>query len=328
MKAVIMTAPAADGSATSVADIGEPRPGPGQVAIEVAYAGVNFIDVMARRGDPGYASAWPYVPGLEVAGTIRSVGGGVRGLHAGQRVAAFTPGGGMAEVAIASAGVTVEVPPGVPLGTAASAPLAVSTALLLLTDRARLRPGESVLMHSASGGIGSVVSQVAAALGAGRRIGTVGRPGKIAAGLAAGWDEVLAREAGLAGAVRRVAPGGVDVILDPAGTDLLDLDLSIAAPGGRVILFGNAGGGTQAPLPPAGRLIGANIGVLGFSMSRLSATAPGAVAAALAKGLEMIAAAQIRPELTIVESLGSVAGIHDLLAAGRGNGKYVTKVRD
>jgi len=77
MKAVIMTAPAVDGSTTRVADIDEPRPGPGQVALDVAYAGVNFIDVMARRGDPGYAFAWPYVPGLEVAGTIRSVGAGL-----------------------------------------------------------------------------------------------------------------------------------------------------------------------------------------------------------------------------------------------------------
>jgi NADPH:quinone reductase len=168
MRAVIMAAPATDGSTTRVADIDEPQPGPGQVAIDVAYAGVNFIDVMARRGDPGYASAWPYVPGLEVAGTIRSVGSGVHDLHAGDRVAALTPGGGMAEVAIAAAEVTVGVPPDAPLGTAASAPLVVSTALLLLTDRARIRPGESVLMHSASGGIGSVVSQVAAALGSGR----------------------------------------------------------------------------------------------------------------------------------------------------------------
>jgi NADPH:quinone reductase len=74
------------------------------VAIDVAYAGINFIDVMARRGDPGYADAWPYVPGLEVAGSIVSVGSGVHGLHAGNRVAAFTPGGDMAEVAIAAAG--------------------------------------------------------------------------------------------------------------------------------------------------------------------------------------------------------------------------------
>src|SRR6266849_5249338 len=149
MKAVIMTGPAMDGSTTSVADIDEPQPGPGQV------------------------------------------GSGVHDLHAGERVAAFTPGGGMAEVAVAAADVTVEVPPDVPLGTAASAPLVVATALLLLTGRARIRPGESVLIHSASGGIGAVVSQVAAALGSGRRIGTVGRPDKIAAGVAAGWDEVF-----------------------------------------------------------------------------------------------------------------------------------------
>ena len=124
----------------------------------------------------------------------------------------------------------------------------------------------------------------------------------------------------------KAAPGGVDVILDPVGTALLDLDLSIAAPGGRVVLFGNAAGGAQPPLPPAGRLIGGNVGVLGFSMSRLSATAPRAVASALAKGLEMIAAGQVRPEVTIVEPLESVAAIHDLLAAGHGRGKYVTKV--
>jgi NADPH:quinone reductase len=171
----------------------------------------------------------------------------------------------------------------------------VSTALLLLTDRARIRPRRVAAHASASGGIGSIVSQVAAALGAGQRIGTVGRPDKIADGLAAGWDEVFAREAALAEALRTVAPEGVDVIMDPLGTALLDLDLSIAAPGGRVVLFGNAAGGAQAPLPPAGRLIGGNVGVLGFSMSRLGVTAPKAVASALAKGLEMIAAAKIRP---------------------------------
>jgi len=75
LAAAIMAAPDMDGSTASVADIDEPQPGPGQAAIDSAYAGVNFIDVMARRGDPGYATAWPYVPGLEVAGTIRSVGG-------------------------------------------------------------------------------------------------------------------------------------------------------------------------------------------------------------------------------------------------------------
>ncbi|WP_205413237.1 quinone oxidoreductase family protein [Amycolatopsis ruanii] len=274
MKALLMSGPAVDGSATNVAEVPAPEPGPGQVAIDVAYAGINFIDVMARRGDPGYASGWPYVPGLEVAGTIRAVGAGVTGRQIGQRVAAFTPGGGLAQVALAGAEVTAPVPDGVALATAASARLVVATALLLLTERARLRPGETVLMHSASGGLGSVVSQVATALGGARRIGTVGRPDKIADGLAAGWDDVFARDGDLADAVHTIAPDGVDVVLDPTGTALLDLDLSLLAPGGRVVLFGNAGGGTPAPLPPVGRLIGDNAGIVGFSMSRLIATDP------------------------------------------------------
>ena len=307
MKAVIVSAPAIDRSTTSVAEAGEPEPGPGQVAIVVAYAGINFIDVMAPRGDPGYASGWPYIPGLEIAGTIRSVGAGVHELRPGQRVAAFTSGGGLAEVAIAAADVTVAIPPRVPLEIAASAPLAVSTAVLLLADRARIRPGESVLMHSASGGIGSVVSQ-------------------IAAGLHAGWDDVFARDTNLAEAVMEVAPGGVDVILDPTGTALVGLNLSIAAPGARIVLFGNAAGGTPPPLPPVGRLIGGNVGLLGFSMSRLVATAPKAAAAALGEGLGMIADGQVQPKLTIVESLEAVAATHDLLAAGSGSGKYVAKV--
>ncbi|MFB9691180.1 quinone oxidoreductase family protein [Amycolatopsis plumensis] len=321
-----ISGPASDGSTSKVAELDDPKPEAGQVAIDVAYAGINFIDVMARRGDPGYASGWPYVPGLEVAGTVRALGEGVRDLHLGQRVAAFTSGGGLAQVAVAAADVTVGVPGGVPLEIAAAAPLALSTAVLLLTEKARIRPGETVLMHSASGGIGSVVAQVAAALGSGVRIGTVGRPEKVAVARATGWDEVFSRDTDLPDAVSKIAPDGVDVILDPTGTALLDLDLMIAAPGARIILFGNPRGGTPEPLPPLGRLIGGNVGLLGFSMSRLNATVPALVARALSTGLDMIADGTVRPEVTVVESLESVAAVHDLLAAGVGNGKYVVKL--
>src|ERR1700733_6366843 len=132
MRALRMTAPAADSSATQVAEVDEPRPGPGEVAIEVAFAGVNFLDVMARRGDPGYASGWPYVAGLEVAGTVLAVGDGVAGRRVGERVAAFTAGGGFAEVAVVPAALSVEVPPEVGLEVAAAAPIVTSTAVLLL----------------------------------------------------------------------------------------------------------------------------------------------------------------------------------------------------
>jgi NADPH2:quinone reductase len=113
------------------------------VTIDVAYAGVNFMDVMARRGDAGYVGAWPYAPGLEVSGAVREIGPDVTGLAVGQRVGAFTAGGGLAEVALVRAEFVVPVPEGVQSSVAAAAPLMLTTALLLLQDAARFRPGET-----------------------------------------------------------------------------------------------------------------------------------------------------------------------------------------
>jgi NADPH2:quinone reductase len=326
MRALRMTAPAADSSATEIAEVPEPSPGLGELAIDVVFAGVNFIDVMARRGDPGYASGWPYVAGLEVAGTVRAVGDGTGDLKVGDRVAAFTPGGGFAEVAVAPAALTVEVPPGVALEAAAAAPLMLSTAVLLLEHSVRIRPGESVLMHAASGGLGSALPQVAAALLSGARVGTVGGPGKVPAATAAGWDHAVTNSATSASAVRDLVPGGIDVILDPTGTQNLDLDLAVAAPGARIVLFGNPAGGTPAPLPPMGRLIGGNVGIVGFSISSLSRTRPAAVAAALRRSLSLLAAGDVRLDVTVADGLEAVPGIHDLLAARRASGKHVARV--
>jgi NADPH2:quinone reductase len=266
------------------------------------------------------------VAGLEVAGTVLAVGDGVASRRVGDRVAAFTSGGGFAEVAIAPAALTVEVPPEVGLEVAAAAPLMMSTAVLLLEDVVRIRPGESVLMHSAGGGLGSAVPQVAAAVHSGTRIGTVGDPGKITAAVAAGWDEVVTDSTSSAAAIRELVPGGVDVILDPAGTRNLDLDLTVAAPGARIVLFGNPAGGAPSPLPAMGRLIGGNVGILGFSMSSLRRTRPATVAAALRRSLSLLAAGDVKLDVTVADGLGAVSGIHDLLAARRGSGKHVARI--
>jgi NADPH2:quinone reductase len=319
-----MSGPSPGPDRTQVRELDAPRPGPGQVSIDVGYAGINFIDVMARRGDPAYASGWPYVPGLEVAGTIRELGAGVAGLPAGQRVAAFTRGGGLAEVAIADASLVVPVPEGVALPVAAAAPLMLSTAFLLLSDVARIQPGESVLMHSASGGVGGAVAQLAPHLGASLSIGTVGGPDKADQALRSGWQLAFTRGAQLAGAVRAAAGGGVDVILDPSGTALLDVDLELAAPGGRIVLFGNPGGGQPGPLPPLARLIGGNLTLSGFSMSRLTATSPARATGALRRVLGLLADQKLNIAVTEVGSLDDVPAVQQSLAEGRGLGKYVT----
>ena len=252
MQALTMIEPSPGTDQTEVRKVDDPQPGPGEVTIDVAYAGINFMDVMARRGDPGYASGWPYVPGLEVSGSVREVGPGFTTLEPGQRVVAYTPGGGLAEIARTRAEFVVPLPDQVALPVAAAAPLMLTTALLLLTDAARFRPGDSVLVHGASGGIGSAVAQLVPALGGGLRIGTVGRPDSVTAALGNGYDVAFAWTEDVPAAVRAATNGvGADIVLDPQGTVLLDTDLAVTAPGGRIVLFGNAGGGELAPLPPA-----------------------------------------------------------------------------
>lgn len=322
-----MTGPSPGVDRTEIREIAEPRPGPGEVTIDVAYAGINFLDVMARRGDAGYVDAWPYAPGLEVSGAVREIGPDITNLAVGQRVSAFTAGGGLAEVALVRAEFVVPVPDQVQSPAAAAAPLMLTTALLLLQDAARFRPGETVLMHSASGGVGSAVAQLVPVLGGGLRIGTVGRPGKVASALKSGYDVAVARGEDMAEAVRAATDGaGVDIVLDPLGAAMLKADLAVTAPGARIVLFGNAGGGEQAPLPSTGRLIGGNLAIGGFSIRRLWATAPHRASSGLRRVLDLITQGRLDIAITEVGSLADVAAVHQLLAEGRGEGKYVVRL--
>jgi NADPH:quinone reductase len=328
VQALTMIGPSQGADQTEVRKVEDPAPGPGEVTIDVAYAGINFMDVMARRGDPGYAKAWPYQPGLEVSGSVREVGPGFTTLAVGQRVVAYTPGGGLAEVARTRAEFVVPLPDRVALPLAAAAPLMLTTALLLLTDAARFRPGDSVLMHSAGGGIGSAIAQLVPALGGGLRIGTVARPDAVAATLASGYDVAVARTEDVVEPVRAATNGvGADIVLDPQGTALLDADLGLTAPGGRIVLFGNAGGGELAPLPPAGRLIGGNLAIGGFSVTGLWANAPHRASAGLRRVLDLLADGRLDIAITEVGSLAETPAAQQLLAEGRGHGKYVTRVQ-
>lgn len=328
MRALVFEGPAPDASRTRVDDVAVPQPGSGQVTIDVDCAGVNFKDVMARRGDAGYVRAWPFVPGLEAAGTVRTVGAGVRDFAVGDRVTAFTDSGGLAEVAVAPAALTVRVPDSLDLEVAAAAHGALATAVLLVEDFARVRAGDSVLVHSAAGGVGRAVAQVARLAGADRCVGTVGSTDRVAAARDAGYDAIVVRDATLAEAVRAATHGrGVDVVLDPQGTPLLDVDVAVTAPGGRVVLFGNAGGAALDPLPPAARLFATNVSVGGFSLGALAATAPERVVRAVKRVLDLLVAGRLDVELLVVDGLERAAEAQQALADGRGRGKQVVRVR-
>jgi len=329
MQALVFDQPAPDTSATTVKNITAPAPGPGQVAVRVAYAGINFKDVMARRGDSGYVSRWPFIPGMEVAGTIISAGPGVTTYREGDHVVALTNQGGLAEVAVADAALTVPLPAGLDLARAVTAPGAVTTALLLHNRVARIQAGDVVLVHSAAGAVGRALADVVRATSGARLIGAVGAASRIGAAQAAGYPDVFVRGEALSDEIRSATAGrGVDIVLDPQGTTFLAQDLAMLAPGGRIILFGNAAGGTLAPLPPTHLLYGNNASVGGFSLAALSATAPETVAAAMQTALQMLAAGQAAATPIIIEGLTAAPNAQQALAEGAGKGKYVVRVRE
>jgi NADPH2:quinone reductase len=297
------------------------------VAIEVKAAGVNFIDVMARRGDPGYADRWPFVPGLEVAGVVRALGPGVEAPPVGTPVAAFTRAGGLAEVAVVRSELAIPMPDTLPFVQAAAAPGTLTTAALLVGQAARLRTGESLLVHSAAGGVGHAVAAWARLHGVGLLLGTTGSPDRVPPAEKAGYDAVLVRGDDMVARVRELTDGrGVDVVLDSQGTAQVESDLDLIAAGGRVVLYGNAAGTPLAQLPAAGRLYAGNASIAGFSMSSMSRNAPGLIGQALTEVLHLAATEQLAIEVTTIDGLTAAPDAQQALAEGRGAGKYVVRL--
>src|SRR4051794_17329936 len=171
-----------------LADVPDPVPGPGQILIEVAAAGVNFIETYQRTGR--YRLPLPFTPGAEAAGTVAALGEGVTDFEVGQLVASVDVKGSYAEKALVNADRAVPVPEGLPAESAAGALLQGMTAHYLLRSTYPVQPGDTVLVHAAAGGMGLLLTQLVKLLG-GRVIGTVSTPEKEKLARDAGADEIL-----------------------------------------------------------------------------------------------------------------------------------------
>ncbi|WEO78299.1 zinc-binding dehydrogenase [Cryobacterium sp. SO2] len=326
MRALTFSGPSTDISRTGVTVLPTPLPGPGEVLIRITHAGINFKDVMMRRGDPGYVPVWPVIPGLEVAGVVERFGDGVDDLEVGMRVAALTNIGGLAEYVVASQALTARIPDGVPSAVAAVVPGVWTTAWLLLHEAARVRAGDTVLVHSAAGAVGAAIAAIAAAIPDTTLVGVVGAASRIEDARRAGYQHVFVRDGHLVDAVlTRLGGSGVDVVLDPQGTAWLDADLRVLAPTGRVVLFGNASGAPLDPLP-TGELYAGNASVGGFSIGALSATAPTRVKRAMEAVLSGIAEGSLAPEVTVAQGLDQAAARQQQLADGSAKTKHVISI--
>ena len=219
----------------------EPTAGPGQAVVRIAAAGLNFIDTYHRTGL--YPRDLPFVPGMEAAGVVESVGPDVSNLTAGDRVAWCTAPGAYAEAAAVPAEALIPVPDEVSLGTAAAAALQGLTAQYLVRDTFPLGGGASCLIHAGAGGVGLLLTQVAKRLGA-TVYATVGSEEKAELSRAAGADHVIVytRE-DFAERVREI--GGercLDAVYDGVGRSTLAAGLDLLRPRGVMAAFGNASG--------------------------------------------------------------------------------------
>jgi NADPH2:quinone reductase len=226
-------------------EVPDPVPGEGQLLVDVAAAGVNYIDTYHRSGL--YPMRMPLILGLEGAGRVREVGPGTTGFEPGDRVAwAHTPGSYAERVAVRAVE-AVKIPDGVSDEQAVGATLQGMTAHFLVTATYPVAEGDAVLVHAAAGGVGLLLVQLAAARGA-RVIGTVSTPEKAELARTAGAADVInyTEVDDLAGAVRELVPDGVAVVYDGVGKTTFDASLASLRRRGMLVLFGGASG----PVPP------------------------------------------------------------------------------
>jgi NADPH2:quinone reductase len=246
-----------------VAEVETPRPAPGEVLLAIKAGGVNFADLLMIAGQYQEKPAFPFSPGLEVAGDIAELGEGVEGLKPGQRVIGLMSHGGFAEFACLAASDVYPIPEAMSYEVAAGFPITYGTAHGGLVWRAALAPGEQLLVHGAAGGVGLAAVEVGKALGA-RILATAGGEKKLEIARRHGAEVTIDyRREDIRERVKAETGGrGVDVVFDPVGGDVFDASLRCTAWAGRILVIGFAGG--RIPQIPANLLLVKNIAVIGL----------------------------------------------------------------
>lgn len=223
-------------------EVPDPVPGPGELLLRVAAAACNFPDILLCQGKYQVRPPLPFTPGLEVAGEVVAVGEGARGA-VGDRVIAQTGQGGFADLVTVPAEDAWEWPDGMSAAQAAGMFVTYQTGYCALHHRANLRPGETLLVHAAAGGVGSAAVQLGKAAGA-TVIGTAGGAEKCEVARLLGADHVIDYSSeDLIGRVKEITGGrGADVIYDPVGGDIFDASRKVVAFEGRILVIGFVAG--------------------------------------------------------------------------------------
>jgi NADPH:quinone reductase len=284
-------------------DVADPVPGDDDALVRVRAAGINFLDVLIRRGRYPQMPELPTVLGVELAGELED----------GTRVMAMLPAGAYAELAAVPRASLVPLPDGASFAEGSGFVLTFLTAYVPLTRQVRLADGATVLVHAAAGGVGTATIQVARALGA-RVVAAVGSPEKLALCRELGAEEAYVYDE-LPDDLR------VDVVVDPVGGELFEAAVGRLRPLGQLVAIGFAGG-LWPKMQPA-QIVGRNVGVQGVYIGRLLRHAPDVIAAATGELLELWNAGRIRPHVGAEFPLAEVEAAHEHVESRRSVGKVV-----
>lgn len=297
------------------------EPGPGIVVIDVAAAGVNFVDGLICQGKYQLKPPTPFVPGSEVAGVISRVGPDVSDWSVGDRVLVFCGSGGFAGQVVAPGVSLVAVPDAIDLPQAAALIQSYCTMLFTLTRRTTVTPGEWVLVLGAGGGIGLAAVDVATALGA-RVIAAASTPDKLGAAVAMGAEATIAYEVeDLKTRARELSGGGVDVVVDPVGGRHSEPALRATRHLGRFCVIGFASG--PIPSVPINQVLLNNRTLVGVDWGGWTFKDPFGNRALLDELMDMVAAGRLHPTAPATRPLEEAAAVMEALIERSVTGKVV-----
>jgi len=309
------------GQPLEMAEVPEPVPRAGEVLVRVRACGLNFADTLMAEGRYQEKPALPFAPGLEVCGIVAALGPGVAAPEPGTRVAGLCAHGGLAECVALPAAACARVPDAMPDAAAAGFLVAYGTSHVALAFLARLRPGETLLVTGAAGGVGLTAVELGALMGA--RVVAVARgEAKRAVAAAAGAALTLDPEDNVAAAVK--AQGGADVVYDTVGGALFDACLRAAKPGARLLPIGFAGG--AVPAIPANRLLVKNQTAFGLYFNAWTRAHPAEARASLETLFAWHRLGRLHPHVGHVLPLAEANAGLELIRSRAASGKVVVRI--
>ena len=310
------------GTAPALSDAPRPEPGPGEVRVKIAASALNFADLLMIEGKYQERPEPPVTLGMELAGTVEALGPGATGPAIGTRVAVCSNGGGLAEQGCFAADRCLPIPDAMPFDAAAAFQIAYGTSHVALDHRARLQPGETLLVLGAAGGVGLTAVEIGKKMGA-RVIACARGADKLKIAEEAGADHLIDSEtADLKAEVR--ALGGADVVYDPVGGAQFDAALRATNPEGRIIVVGFAGGTVQQI--PANHLLVKNITVIGLYWGGYLSFQPEVLTGSLATLIGWYEEGALCPHISHRLPLEQAGEALELLRSRKSTGKVVVTI--